>query len=423
VSEVLNVIGKAVTPVKRHPRAVLAVVLVLAAIGGGVIFLTGPSRAETLLVSAKQALDRDDYARAYADLKTYLDLRPNEADIHFLAGRTARRSGAYTAALEHLRTAQKLGAPSELVTLERVLGQVQQGNLRPFEARLQQLVDGSHPDALYILEALAEGYVQTSQFDSALKALRRLLERKPNHPQGLMWQGWCLAQTLRTEDAAKMYQRALEIRDDDVIRAQYVNVLMVLNRQKEAITHYEILARRHPDRLEVLIGMATCRRVLNQCKEALRIIHDLLARRERLRPKELAHALAERGKLALAADDPQGAEPFLREALALTPNVSSLHHALANCLEQLGKEKEAAECRARHEAIENDAKVLGKLVLNELPSRPADPGLRTKIAELLLRTGRPDEAARWARSALYFDPRHQGALRILEQLAKSPAGR
>ncbi len=57
---------------------------------------------------AKAAIQRHDFAKAQAELVECLKIRPDDANVHFLAARTARRAGDFKKAETHLKEYQRL---------------------------------------------------------------------------------------------------------------------------------------------------------------------------------------------------------------------------------------------------------------------------------------------------------------------------
>jgi tetratricopeptide (TPR) repeat protein len=394
-------------------EALLGLVM-LVPIGFGVFVVVNHFRADSLLGSAQKAIAKRDFLRAYDDLKAYLELQPSNAEIQFLAGRTARRCRAYAASLEHLERAEKLGWGRGGIILERTLLHAQKGELQSIEGNLQKLVDGEHPESVLILEALIEGYLQTHQLEGAFPALDRLLKREPNHAQGLLWRGWALAHIQRWDEARVSYRRALEILgDNDLARTQYAEVLLTMNQFPEALGHYERLARRKPWDVAVRLGLAACYRGLGRSPEALSAVEALLAQSSTLTVRQRVQALAERAKLALEADDLERAERAFREALTLQPYDRELLFLLANCLEQRGQTKEAAVFRARHAAAEADNKEMYMLI-QQIARKPDDLELRYRAGVIALKAGNDNDGLRWLRSVLYFNPGHSGALEALQ---------
>src|SRR5262249_42453139 len=111
----------------RHPGWVLAGVLVLLALGFAAFKGWHWLRDRRDLEAAEADLERKQFSAAYAKLATYLENHPDDADVQFLAARTARRAHRTDEAKAHLAEFSRLGGNSEKVALERALLQAQAG--------------------------------------------------------------------------------------------------------------------------------------------------------------------------------------------------------------------------------------------------------------------------------------------------------
>src|SRR5262249_38666948 len=146
--------------------ALLAVLLV--ALTGLGVYLAGWQIAGTnALRKARQELERGELVPAREHLALCLRAWPGHADVHVLAARAARRAEDYEAAERHLKVCGRLQAESEAARLEGALLLAQRGELGPVETYLVRHVQDNHPDAVWVLEALALGYFKTHQFGLA----------------------------------------------------------------------------------------------------------------------------------------------------------------------------------------------------------------------------------------------------------------
>src|SRR5262249_31386985 len=172
----------------------------LAALALGIlVFFVWPAAA---LRDAEQALARDDAEAARAALDRHLARRPQDPRALFLAARAARRSDACADAERFLTAFERVSGPTDASRVEWVLLGAQQGDYANDEVDLLMLVARGHPDAPAILEALAKGYHVNFRSQSALEAVSRLLDQKPDHVPALILRGTILAR-MRKLDAAK----------------------------------------------------------------------------------------------------------------------------------------------------------------------------------------------------------------------------
>lgn len=389
----------ALTNLLRQPRLLF---LSLSAILGAVLLLAyyWPER---YLRSARQALERHDFAAAHADLEHYLTARPNHAEAHFLLARLDRRANKYAAAAKHLDACQRLGGFAEKVELERALIALQNGD---FDARLEEIcrrhaVPGD-PEEFFILEALSHGYSKTYHLPEALFCLTRMLELQPDSGYALRRRAWIFARLHKHDEAEADYRRALEVDADDAIALLGLAQILLDVRQDgaAALEQYQRLWAVRKDS-ESAVGLARTLLFLGRTDEARRFLDDWL--REHA---EDSSALAERGKLALEERHLELAETLLRRAVVGAPDDPRANHTLYLCLIQQGKTSEAEQCQARFQQITQDTARFNNL-MGRLKKDPDDPDLRCQVAEIFLRQNQAAEGERWLLATLQIHPDHR----------------
>src|SRR5262249_52694005 len=158
---------------------------------------------------------------------------------------------------------------------------------------------------------------------------------------------------------------------------------------------------RQPDNPAVLRGLARCRSELGQLDQARQLLDALLV----TNPHD-AESLFERGRLAMQLDQPVEAEDWLRKAMVEAPNHFELNYSLYLCLQQRGKQEEAAKQSARVKWLQTQLRRLAELT-NKIGESPQDAGLRYEVGRIFLETGQDQEGLRWLASALHEDPRHR----------------
>jgi tetratricopeptide (TPR) repeat protein len=393
---------------RRHPSLSLLVLALLALIGIGGYITALYTWAQYNYWAAQRALERRDFTQARDRLERCLQVWPTSAATHFLAARAARRAGAYDDAERHLNACRQWNGVPEALELERALLRAQRGELPRVEGYLLHCVQKEHPDVLLILEALTRGYMKTYQLGQAIECLNGWLERQPDDVQALTWRGYAQDLVRRFDEALTDYRRAVELDPAaEEARLRLAELLLHSHQAQEALAHFEHLRHRRADSPVVLLGLARCRRELGQAEEARQLLETLLAKD----PRDYL-ALTERGKLALEAGETVAAEAWLRQALAVSPAERETTYLLLQCLNRLGKKKEAEECQARLGEIDKDFKRIVE-VTREILRSPDNPALRCEAGTILLRNGQPKEGLRWLDSALQQDPRHPETHRTL----------
>jgi predicted Zn-dependent protease len=414
---------------KRRPgrwRVALGVgatlVVSLAAVYAGVQL-----RAQQRFRDAQDALAGLDFDRARQDLEDCLKITPRNASVYLLAAQAARRGDAPDDADRFLAEYEQLQGVTPASARERALLRAQEGDLADVAGSLQALVDQDDPQAPLILEALAQGYLNTFHFAEAERSTEALLRRQPNHHRALVWRGRIRVARNKDEEALRDFERAVELVPGwDEARLHYADALDRVGRVPEAVGQYGCLLRRlgataasdragSPPRLtqpwhtEIVVQLARCRFDLHDLAAARQLLDGLLAEQPRH-----VRALVERGRLALHEADFDRAELRLREAVVLAPHDRDAHAVLHQCLDRPGKGAEAAKLLARLLQVEVEAAHLAALT-QRAQDAPKDPAPRYEIGVLLLRKGDDRQGVRWLLSALQEEPNHQLAKAALAE--------
>jgi tetratricopeptide (TPR) repeat protein len=379
----------------------------LALLGLGGWFASVHFRAAHHLGEARKALAKDRIEEARAHLARSLELRPDSAEVQFLAARTARRAGDAGAAEAHLKRSEELGWAAAAVELEGVLQEAQR-DPRPHESYLGDRLRRGHPESDAILEALSRGYVNLFDLPKALHCLDAWLERNPDAVRALEWRGDVKDRLGRYEPAAADFQRAVDLDpENDEARTRLAKLLMRQRRPAEAVPHLELLHQRKPDDVEVLRTLARSRQDQNRREEAERLLDRALA----LNPDDVL-TLTQRGLLDLEAGRLEEAEGALRRAASLAPFEREPLYNLGRCLHARGKNEEAREWEERLTRVEADLALVKKF-MGAVMAAPQDPGPRREMGVIFLRNSQDKEGLRWLQSALQCDPGHRPTHRAL----------
>ncbi len=347
------------------------------------------------------------FSQAYAHYTRSLQVWRWSAALHFRAGRTARRAGLYPQAEQHLAQCQQLqgGADASVpLALEHLLLQAQSGDINAVEETLWKYVEKNKEETPLILESLARGYVRVLRPGTAMRCLRKLLERQPDNVEALVMAGGIITQGGGdAEEAIKDYRRALELdaeRDD--ARLSLAQILL-RDRADEARWHFECLLARQPNNREAMLGLGQAQRILGESDKARGCLETVLANE----PGN-SKVLTELGILALTDDRAAESEALFRKAIAADPANRTAHRWLYQCLaHQPGREDEVADQVALYERVEADLVRLGQIASKEMTRSPNDPKLHYELGTLYLRYGKPEVGVRWLYSALKLEPSHQ----------------
>jgi tetratricopeptide (TPR) repeat protein len=395
-----------------RPRHLVLLGLVLAALVAGGVFGGRRLLYEQHLRAAREAMEDQDCDAARPQLDACLRLRPDSAEVYFVAARGLRRAGYYDDAADQLREYERVAGQTPEAVVEWAMLQVERGDLGQYEPFLAKRLDAGAPEATLILEALAQGSMNVYHLGRARHYLDRLLEREPESALGLLWLGWLYQSREKVEDALQCYRRALQAHPrQPAVRLRLAQLALLHDSVDEAVGHLEELRRRGYKPSEVLLALARCRIEQGDPAAARALLDELLA----ASPDD-SDALVERGKLALQEGDAEGAERRLRRAVELTPVDRTALSSLVKALSQQGKTREADEFAARIKHVEDEMKRLEELT-DKMAQAPSDaPRLWHEAGVICLRNGQQREALRWLNGALQIDPGYAPAHESLVEL-------
>ena len=400
---------------RRRRRAALAVAAVIAVAAGLATYVVREQRrTDRLLADGEQALAVREYDRARELFDRYLTERPTDTRARLLAARAARQARAYREAREHLRRCRADGGEVEPIAVEESLLDVLLGDERPV-ANLRERATRDDDLALVVLEVLIQYDLDTYQLGSALDGFTRYLARRPDDLHALLGRGFVWERFLNFADALEDYRKAVAAHpNNDRARLKLADTLLVAGTPDEALTHYQWLAERWPERPPVRLGLARCHRRLGRPEEAAKLLDGLLAEF----PNH-GETLWERGELELEQGKAATAEPLLRKATAQRPFDRRVQYAMYRCLLRLDRPTEAETYNARAKQLDADLARLN-VIRNEVMKRPNDAALRCEGGLLFLRNGEREEGRRWLQLALRLDPKCEPARAALAAEGQVP---
>jgi tetratricopeptide (TPR) repeat protein len=385
-----------------HPWRSLSAGLLLTLIGLGLGLAVIQFGAVYHLRAARSDLDRYHSDEAQEHLQACLEVWPHSGEALFLAARAARLLGTLDEAEAFLDQAQQVPGQSQDVALERVLLQVQRGEVDRLGPYCRALIDHEPSATPLVLEALVRGFANQYRLQEAEGCLQIWEERQPDNRQAAFLQGLVHEQRSRPSDAVVSYRRAVELDPGhNDARQRLSGQLLDIGQGAEALPHLEYLQRRRPNNPRVQVYLARCKDMLGQQAEAEKLLDDLLARQP-----NFAAGLAERGALAVRAGQLEEGERWLRQASQLDPGDLPLHYQLYQCLERRGKADEARALQPRLKQIEDDIQRIQEIVGVQMQRNPHDADLHYEAGMISLRAGAVKEGLRWLQSALRENPRH-----------------
>lgn len=359
-------------------------------------------RAACFWKDAQEAIRAHDPRTGLEFLEKYVGLRPRDLDGLFLAARTSRRVGKFQQAKKFLARYEELGGNKEAILLERDLILVQQGVIGDVDRRLRSFVGPDHPEVLFVLEAMARGYVLAERWPDARQAGAMWRALAPDDPMAWFWGGWVCEKMVQVEQAVDFYKKALEL--DPNSRDIRVAVGRIQLRQRnpgEAAPNYAAVLEKNPEDEEALLGLARALIEQGQFSESATLVDRALVRNP---GSSLAKSL--KGRVEMEKGDARAAEPLLRETFAADPTDAESLHLLIRALRSQGKTQEADELDKRLTILRDDLKRLSDL-LRKIGVVETDLGPRLEAAEIALRIGRKDQGMNLLEEALRMKVDHK----------------
>jgi Tfp pilus assembly protein PilF len=382
-------------------RLTAAVLAGLMVVGLGVAAFGRMGWPRVVIGRAEQALRRHDVAGARAILDQYLDGRPADSAVLFLAARSARRGNDVAEAERLIGQLDALRGPTDASRLEWSLLGAQQGDYSGEEDVLLRRADRGHSETEAILEALARGFYFARRWPDAATILDQLINRDPNHAPALVLRGTVSDRLRQADAAAADFRRAIAVAPGYAPgHAALADHLNHAGRPREALPHYDLASRLDPTDAATALGMARALADEARPADAAGRLDEFLG----VRPNH-PDGLVERGRLALRLGRPDKAAEFLARAAHVAPWHRDGSQLGIAALGELGRTAEAAEWAARVDHHRREDAELGRLSLR-FKDTPGDVAIRYDLGRWYLRNGQPETGAGWLASALRVDPRH-----------------
>jgi len=399
----------------RHPLRACAVVFLLVFIGALGTLAGRHIWAEYHYRAARRCLAENKLVEAQYHLDQAFPIRA-DAPTHLLAARLARRMHDGQTAREHLNECERiLGGISPECELERELIQAQMGDFILVERHLQHRLDENDPEAPAILEAMAEGYWNYNHLAPALRCLNKWLELQPGNLRALYLRGEVQVASHRYRDAVNDYRACLELEPTSSdIRFKLANALFEQGVADQALSHFQELRERFPDTDLYSWGIARCEISLGHADQAKGLLDALVAAHP-----TIAEGWRERGKLALAEEDHDTAERYLRKAIELSRGDKDAHFNLYKCLVSEGKEVEATAELAELQQVQGYLTRIFEIREKLLPAQPRNPRLHYELGTLYLQIEAKEEGVRWLESSLLLAPNFTEAKDALAKYRES----
>jgi predicted Zn-dependent protease len=117
----------------------------------------------------------------------------------------------------------------------------------------------------------------------------------------------------------------------------------------------------------------------------------------------------------MSLGDAEGAERWLRKAVAADPYSPAASYQLLLCLNQRGKADEAERLAARNERLRAANERVNHILTVDLMKGPPTAALCQEVGALLMETGRDRPAVYWLTRGLRLDPSHAPSHKLLAE--------
>lgn len=371
---------------------------------------------------AQRYLEKQRYDSALTEYEAALRFRPRSAELHLLAGRTARQTGKFSFAWDHLQRCRELqGGVSSDLQLEEYLLRAQTGDLEEvFPFLLPHVVTDDEQTPL-VLETLSHVYLFLFRFDNAWKCLAHWLSLQPDNVEALFLRGNYYSLTGDYKRAITDLHSVLEA-DSQRIHARLLlgQMLQQIHHPEEAAVEFGIALEQEPMNLAARLGLASCYVDQGQFTEAEATLRECSTA-----GAENADFSYLMGRIAEGQEHYAEAIPHLRAALAARPSDDVACHHLALCYQRMGNEASATKFQDLHERIKKDQVRLLAITKDEKESLSSNPALCCELGDVCLRLGIERRGLHWLHTALNLDPycrrAHEQLLRYYKNLGPKGA--
>jgi tetratricopeptide (TPR) repeat protein len=367
---------------------------------------------------ARQTLRQNAPSEALSILLRAERHQPERPELLFLLGRVHRQLGNFREASHYLLQAEQRGWNQEDLRHQRILAELQSGNVEFADEYLQELLRSGASDerALEFFAAHAQGLLRLYRLADALVCLDFWIEWRPQDVQARMWRADIWERILRWRAAAAEYRTILEIEPNHAeARRQLAQCLLELHENAAALPLFEQCLTNDPSDLLSALGAAKCyRRITEDPSEAERRYQAILSGNWELLPEQRAEVLTELGQIAMQRREFPEAQTMLEEAIALQPTDAAAHHQLGRVHAHLG---DLEQSRYHHETSQQLYAQFGRLsdIMRELLTSTQAPDLRWEAGKILLELGLEREGVAWLETALHEDPSHQPTQQTLAE--------
>ncbi len=253
------------------------------------------------LILAKAYLHQQQPEEAVTALELLLERTPESVDGHELMGDVRAYQQNYSLAIEHFRRAIELRDDHASTYVRLAISLARSSQVEEALSILNDLND-RQPDSDLAQLALSRLYLDNGQTDLASKVYQKIIQRNPGHLQAVLEYGLILEQ--QDQDVAlDLYLSFInENPRATAVQQQLGQYLLRLQRQEEALKHFQMVRQQRPLNLHILHQIGLIQLDLERWVDAENSFNSLIESKNHLSRSRyyLAMALSGQGKTSAA---------------------------------------------------------------------------------------------------------------------------
>jgi tetratricopeptide (TPR) repeat protein len=297
----------------------------------GEVLAKSPRDDDALLMRGNIALAKQDPRSAIADLRAVLRDQPNAIGVLRTLARAHLANGEPAVAEETMRHAVDANPKDAGLRLDFAQLLVQLGKPDQAKPILAELVK-QQPDNVAALDTQFRVSVSTGDLVTAKSAAESIIATRPKAATGYFYEGMISETDKRTEDALRLYAKAVDTQPDalEPLQAE-MRLLVASKRSDEAFKRADELTTRYPAialgpeaKGELLLGKG-------RNAEAQSAFNEAVARSPKWWPPYRGLA-----SIQMAAKNPGGAIEILNKAKAVVDQPEQVEIELGSLLESTG---------------------------------------------------------------------------------------
>ncbi len=379
---------------KRFPITLLLLTLLAGVAGCG----GGEARKARAMERGQELLAERDYAKARVEFRNALQIDPKNAEARTLLGETAEALGDFEEAVNNYRYA--LALDENQVKARARLGRMMVFGGVPDQA-LEIIEPGlvKDPNSADLLAVRAAVHLQKGESDAARKDAEAALAAQPNHSDATAVLATLLWREDRRDETLAMLDKTIKASPDDlVLRQIYAQLLLTAEKSDLAEVQLKEIVRLEPGIPGHRYRLAQLQASRQKTDEAIATLRDAVE----AKPEDVDAKIALATLIAAQKSFDQ-AEKELLGFVKASPKDLDLRLGVARFYEMNGK-LEQGEAMYRE-------------VMKDAGDKTAGVTARTRIASILIRSGKPEEGAKLVDEVLATNPSDADALVMRAQLA------